>query len=297
MSLFSSLKFVLEHPLNRSRKAAALLRYARWQLGSRVLPGTIAVPFVNDLSLVVEPGMTGATGNIYCGLHEYEDMALALHSLRPGDLFVDIGANIGSYSLLAAAAGAQALAFEPIPTTFLALIRNIRFNGLENQIDARNMGLGAEASTLEFTAGLDTVNHVVSQEDRGAYSINVPVDTLDNCLGNSKAAVIKIDVEGFETSVLQGASKKTLESDELLALIVELNGSGSRYGFDEQALHDGLLSRGFDTFIYEPAARELKSLSGQRSAGGNTVYVRDRERLTERLKSAPRYRLGTGVSI
>jgi len=71
----------------------------------------------------------------------------------------------------------------------------------------------------------------------------------------------------------------------------------SSYGFDEQALHDDLLSRGFATFVYEPAARELKSLAGQRSTGGNTVYARDPEKLTARLKSAPRYRLGTGVSI
>lgn len=46
--------------------------------------------------------MTGATGNWYCGLQEYEDMSFVLHALRPGDLFVDVGANIGSYSILAA---------------------------------------------------------------------------------------------------------------------------------------------------------------------------------------------------
>lgn len=254
------------------------------------------MPFVNDLSLIVEPGMTGATGNIYCGLHEYEDMALAMHLLRPGDLFVDIGANIGSYSLLAAAAGSEVLAFEPIPTTFEALVRNIRFNDLENKIEARNMGLASEASTLEFTAGLDTVNHVVFETGEEEDHISVLVDTLDRCLGERQPSVIKIDVEGFETPVLKGA-EKALESDGLLALIVELNGSGARYDFDEQTLHDGLLSRGFATFSYDPAARELVSLSRQRSASGNTVYARHLDRLTKRLKSAPRYRLGNGVSI
>lgn len=296
MSLFSSMKFVLNHPLNRARKAAALLRYTRWQVGSRLMPGAVAVSFINDLSLIVQPGMTGATGNIYCGLHEYEDMALALHLLREGDLFVDIGANIGSYSILAAAAGAKVLAFEPIPKTFEALQKNIRFNGLEDLIDARNMGLGAEVSTLEFTAGLDTVNHVVSEADHGVETISVPVDTLDRCLGKRQPSVIKIDVEGFETSVLKGAAK-ALDSQKLLALIVELNGSGARYGFDEQALHDWLCDRDFDTFSYSPEARELTSLAGQRSLGGNTVYARDPEKLKERLKSAPRYQLGTGVSI
>lgn len=296
MSLFRSLKFVLDHPLNRSRKAAALLRYARWQLGSRMIPGAVVVQFVDNLSLIVKPGMSGATGNIFCGLHEYEDMALVMHSLRPGDLFVDIGANIGSYSILAAAAGSNVIAFEPIPATFEALRRNIRFNDLGDRIGARNMGLGSTTSTLEFTAGLDTVNHVVSESDEEQESICVAVDTLDRCLGERQPSVIKIDVEGFETSVLEGA-EQALESDGLLALIVELNGSGARYGFDEEVLHEGLLSRGFDTFNYDPAARELMSRTGQRNAGGNTIYARDCERLTERLKAAPRYQLGTGVSI
>jgi hypothetical protein len=43
--------------------------------------------------------MTGATGNVYYGLHEFQDMAFVTHYLREGYLFADIGANIGSYSV------------------------------------------------------------------------------------------------------------------------------------------------------------------------------------------------------
>ena len=115
MGLTRSISFILGHPLNRSRPAAALVRWLRWQLGSRLLPGPVLVPFVEHIGLLMRPGMTGATGNLYCGLHEFEDMALVLHALRPADLFVDIGANVGSYSMLAAATGAEVSAFEPIP--------------------------------------------------------------------------------------------------------------------------------------------------------------------------------------
>lgn len=100
MKVLNSLRFILDHPLNHDRKWAAFLRWLRWQLGSRLLPGAVLVPFVEDVALLVKPGMTGATGNVYCGLHEFEDMALVLHALRPDDLFVDIGANIGSYAML-----------------------------------------------------------------------------------------------------------------------------------------------------------------------------------------------------
>ena len=80
MNLLRSLIFILRHPLNRRHPGAALARWLRWQLGCRLLPGPAVVPFVNGLCLIVQRGMTGATGNVYCGLHEFEDMALVLHA-------------------------------------------------------------------------------------------------------------------------------------------------------------------------------------------------------------------------
>jgi hypothetical protein len=80
-SFLRSLRFILGHPLNRGRRGAATVRYLRWQLGARLLPGAALVPFVNDTRLLATSGMTGATGNIYCGLAELEDMAFVLHVL------------------------------------------------------------------------------------------------------------------------------------------------------------------------------------------------------------------------
>jgi len=100
LSILNNLRFITRHPLTRNARLATLVRWLRWQVGSRLLPGPVIVPFVNDTGLIVRPGMTGATGNVYCGLHEFEDMALVLHALRLGDLFVDVGANVGSYTAL-----------------------------------------------------------------------------------------------------------------------------------------------------------------------------------------------------
>src|SRR5262245_10746432 len=129
MSPIETLSYILKHPFNRGRPLAAVARYIRWQFESRVAAGPLAVAFVDDVKLIVSQGMTGATGNIYCGLHEFEDMGFALHLLRPGDLFVDVGANVGSYSLLAAATGADVIAFEP-GEAFPLLKRNVEANHL-----------------------------------------------------------------------------------------------------------------------------------------------------------------------
>lgn len=104
-AFFRSLRFVWRHPLNAKARLAAVSRVARWQIASRLMAGPIAFPFVNESKLFAVRGMTGATGNYYCGLHELNDMAFVLHLLREDDHFLDVGANIGSYSVLAAAAG------------------------------------------------------------------------------------------------------------------------------------------------------------------------------------------------
>jgi hypothetical protein len=88
-------------------------------------------------------GMTGATGNIYTGLHEFTDMAFCLHLLRVGDLFVDVGANIGSYTVLSSkVVGANSLAIEPVPTTYKRLRRNININDISSLVDSRCCAAG-----------------------------------------------------------------------------------------------------------------------------------------------------------
>ena len=94
MSLVSLMRFVIRHPLNAGGRVRALGRVLRWQLASRLGPGPISIPFVDDTRLLVSAGMTGATGNWYCGLHEQDDMGFLLHFLRDSDLFVDVGARL-----------------------------------------------------------------------------------------------------------------------------------------------------------------------------------------------------------
>jgi hypothetical protein len=86
--------------------------------------------------------------------------------------------------------------------------------------------------------------------------------------------LIKLDVEGFETEVPAGA-QLALADPGLMAVMMELNGSRVRYGFDEDALHRELLGRGFATCLYRPLVRVLEPLHGARSGSGNTLNVRN----------------------
>lgn len=281
-------QFILAHPLNRANKWAALNRYFRWQFGSRLVPGDVLVPFVDNTLLRVRPGLTGATGNIYAGLHEFEDMAFVLHLLRKNDLFVDVGANIGSYTILAGGAvGARCVSVEPIKSTFQLLEENINLNRLTENVQPLNIGIGKEKGVLRFTAGLDTVNHVVADSEQVDSVVKVPIVSLNDLLENQEPLLIKIDVEGFETNVIAGADI-VFSKSTLLAVIMELNGSGERYGFDEGPLHEKMLSFGFQSYTYSPFERQLVSLNGKKSNSGNTLYVRNVDEAASRLSGAKR---------
>lgn len=288
MSLLTTIKFILNHPLNRDHKIRSIIRFAKWQLGSRLVPGAIVYEWVNQSKFLVETGETGLTGNIYSGLHEFADMGFLLHFLRPEDLFIDVGANVGSYTILACSAvGARGIAFEPVPSTYDKLVRNLHINYLDDKVKCVNNGVGAGQGTITFTSDSDTTNHVVASGEYCQNTVTVDVNSLDAALNGQCPSLIKIDVEGYETPVLEGAHQ-TLKNETLNAVILELNGSGSRYGFDESEIVASMLKCGFRTYSYNPMSRTLIDLDGKNLTSGNTLFIRNRLFVEERLKNAPK---------
>jgi FkbM family methyltransferase len=209
-------------------------------------------------------------------------MAFTLHFLRPGDLFVDVGANIGSYTILAGATGADVMAFEP-GERFADLKRNIEVNaGIS--VDCRETAVGASAGQLSFTVGLDTINRAAAT---GENSRSVPVVRLDDVVERAPM-LIKVDVEGYEAAVLAGGERTFGQAQ---AVIMELCGQGERFGFSEDEIRRTLAGMGYAPMGYDPDARRLTSAS----ARPNTIFVRGAD-AQSRLTGAPRYRVH-GLSI
>jgi FkbM family methyltransferase len=288
MSLITLLKFITNHPLNRKERMKALGRFAKWQISSRLNRHPVVYSYTDKTKLIMQRSMTGATGNLYCGLHEFTDMSFVLHFLRKEDLFIDIGANVGSYTVLAGGhIGANVISIEPVPQTFEHLQRNIAINHMHNNVRAYNIALGSEKGQLSFTTGFDTMNHVATETDTD--TIQVPVDALDTILENEEDPVLlKIDVEGFETHVLSGASN-TLARKKLKAVIIELNGSGEKYGYDERKLHEQLLGNDYRPYHYNPFERDLKPIES--FGTHNTIYIKDIDFVSDRVKTAEKIKI------
>lgn len=274
-SFFRTWRFINSHPLASRNRAAAVHRWIRWQVGSRILKNPVVMPFVGEAVLIVEPGMAGATGNVYCGLHEFADMAFVLHVLRPEDTFVDVGANIGSYTVLAAkVAGANCLALEPIPETFAKLQRNLRVNDLGAKVQAVQCAAGSSSDSLRFSADQDTTNRVVDEQYPGKI-IQVPVRKLDDLLTQRPALVWKVDVEGFEQEVLSGG-QQVLRQTALKAVLLE---------GDDPQISVTMLEAGFMRASYNVFKRELLFGNSVESKN-NHLWVRDSEAVAQRCREA-----------
>lgn len=284
--------WLMRHPLNRGHPFRTLGRYAGWHLGSRLLRHPVIYPFVNDLRIHLGTGFWGATGVVHFGLEEYGDMAFCAHFLRPDDLFVDIGTCFGTYTLLAAGVGgARVISFEPNPTTASWLQQNIRLNQLESWVEVRQRAVGSKPGRARFTDHLRGANHIVADTAlQEAATIEVAVTTLDEELRGLAPMMLKIDVEGYEQEVLDGAAG-ILKADTLLAVLVEDVGLRRRY-HSASDIHATMLGFGFRSYRYLPESRQLQDLQEQPNlSDGNTLYLRRPELVRERLATARSFRI------
>lgn len=294
MSLKHTIKLINTHPITSNAKFKTYIRIIKWQIAQAILRRPIVMPFVNDSVLLAEKGMTGATGNIYFGLHEFNDMAFLLHFLNKDDLFFDVGANIGAYTILSSkVCGAKSFSFEPAKITYERLYNNIFLNRLEKLVTIFNLGVSAKSEIVNFSKGFDTVNHITSEAME--YTEKIETVSLNEICKNNDVipSFIKIDVEGFEQQVIEGSSD-FLKDKKLQAIIIELNGSGSRYGYDEEQIHRTLTEAGFQACSYDPFQRKITRQSCKNNKD-NTLYIKDIEEARIKVNKSESYTISSTV--
>lgn len=170
-----------------------------------------------------------AAGILWEGM--YEPQVLEVFEPRKGEVFVDVGAHIGFYTLRAArlvGPDGMVVAFEPNPENYSLLARNVRSNRLSNVL-ALNMGVSDFVGEAELVAyknealGVDPAFTRLRRMGQHGGGLTVAVSDLDTSLdsvGVSQVDWLKIDAEGHELQILRGA-KKTLRSPRI-KLIVEI---------------------------------------------------------------------------
>jgi FkbM family methyltransferase len=161
---------------------------------------------------------------MYMGLFEPAETRLVKELLLPGDVFIDIGAHIGWYTTIGSklVEGGSVIAFEPYPENVFTLKENLQLNHCANVL-VMETALGEQSGTTFIaTLGGDSGSVTALSWARDGRT-EVPVITLDEIDDNidfGSAALVKIDVEGWESHVIGGARKTLSRAKRVL---VEIN--------------------------------------------------------------------------
>jgi len=168
----------------------------------------------------------------YFGFKELERDNL-FKALKPGDVVIDVGANMGEFSLkvsqLVGERG-KVISFEPDPVNFQRLQTNFSLNPeLAARIEVHNVGLGEFPGTVNLSV-VNESNRGMNRVVKDALNFNsITINTLDNIVLSgqlTKLDWIKIDVEGFEMNVLKGAEQAILQFKP--SLFIELDDKNLR---------------------------------------------------------------------
>jgi FkbM family methyltransferase len=185
-------------------------RHLGWQL-RKLFHGFPCELSIGDSTLFVDrPCGVAALVNAM-GKYDYNNMSFLSELLsRFSGTFVDVGANLGTYTLVASEVeSARVISIEAHPRTFALLLENVHRNGRRN-VTCLNVALSNHDGDLRLTDGRDpSLNHVLEPGEESGPELNVPCRRMDTLCRELKASpdLVKIDVEGHERAVLAGLSE------------------------------------------------------------------------------------------
>lgn len=281
----ATIREIINNDYTLSQKIHSLYRFARWQITSKIFKKTLVFKYTPNSKLLLINGFQAVTGNYYFGISDADVMPFLLHLLRPKDLFIDMGANGGAYTVLASAEkGAYTVSIEAAADTFEGLRQNININNIQDKVEALNIAVSDVNGTLPFTSANHATNRVSYEQTQDI--VNVEAKKLDTILDGRIPLLMKMDIEGHEHNALLGAHN-TISSPDCKAIIIEFSNTGEYYGYGNDKTHQLLTDYGFKPYIYDYKKRQLTGYDPlQTNYEFNMIYIKDEKFVQDRLNSA-----------
>jgi FkbM family methyltransferase len=232
MSLRLVFKSVWENPGNRHRRLRKSLAAVGWQVRKRLLGKPRLIRLVNGASFKGYPDCVISSALVYSDWPEFRELQFIRGVLKPDDIVIDVGANVGHISLLLSdIVGANNIfAFEPTPVSFRRLSENWKLNGWSaTNLFQHAVGRGAGSIQISDSVSPETKNRVSSAAK--GKSIEVSLIALDDWRARwhgRRVGLLKIDVEGYEPEVFDGAQKFLLNDRPRLVMFESLGGGVDR---------------------------------------------------------------------
>ncbi len=251
------LSYIWNHPSNRGRRGRALLRAVAWQIYKRAAGGVWDVRLVGNRIIRCYPDNTSASSVLYAGLFDFDAMHFLLRYLRPTDDFLDVGANIGVYTILASSVVSAGTlhAFEPSSIARRRLQENVQLNGLTN-VRIHPLAAAEQAGSLQLTRDRDATNYVVVEQSLERVE-RVVGQAIQDLVGGVAFALGKMDVEGYELPALKGAARM-LEAHSPPIWLLEVSELSAKYGYPQEELVRFLSGYGYRPARYRAEENVLR---------------------------------------
>ncbi|MEZ4254457.1 MAG: FkbM family methyltransferase [Polyangiales bacterium] len=271
------------HPAARAG-GAPMRQFLAWQLRKHVLRAPVIAPvFDGSARMRFYPDSHITNAVRYFGWPDWHEMHFLARYLNAGDVFVDVGANVGVYSVLAATkvgAKGEVWAIEPDPASAERLAENFELNALDPKRILRVIA-GATAGQARFDVGRDVVGSVVPEGRDGGESLEVR--PLDACFPSPRHIdAIKIDVKGFELEVLKGAAALLVER-RIGVLLLEMISFGPKYGSTRDAVERTLRDAGYALFAASSEGLTLNAVPPGGPYPENAFAIADVDAVRRRI--------------
>ncbi len=231
------------------------LRSATNAILRRMIPERIALPTGETLCLNQDDAVV--SGALSLGIYEHAMTRTFLDRLRPGTTFVDIGANLGYYTVLACGKVGRVVAFEPSAENAALLRRNVEANDAKN-VTVVPSGVGDAVETRRLTLDADNKGKH-SLIDGGGTGEEVSLTTVDRALsdlGVDRVDLIKMDIEGWEAHAFAGM-QETLRRDRPAIFFEYAPARIRQAGRDPFAMLRSLGKLGYALFVIDERTAEL----------------------------------------
>jgi FkbM family methyltransferase len=277
------------HPYNRERPVTALARLARWhnlKLSGRARD----MAFWGTRTIRCYPDAACSMWLILNVIMDWNEFHFMRRYLRPTDTFIDVGANIGVYTLWASQfvdtcdGNGRIIAFEPDPKNLSRLREQLALNGLE-RVQTVPVALSDSPDTIRFSQGKDMLNHIVI-DSVDEESIAIDAVTLDAYCADCNVGLInlaKIDVEGTEQMVLAGA-RRMLAERRIDVIQLEFNEQVLHRRLSDTETMTVLRRNGYSLFRFDASTGSLSAVSQiDLSTHENLFAIHDVLRVERRL--------------
>ncbi|NJO59338.1 MAG: FkbM family methyltransferase [Richelia sp. RM2_1_2] len=288
-----TIQYIWSHPNNKNKKIQSILKFIGWQFYKRLFKQHIDIQLIPEVKIRCYPDSYSASAALYCGLYDYDEMNFLLRYLRDSDSFLDIGANVEIYTLLAASKIKSGLiySFEALPKNVVRLRENLELNRLQ-QVTPLSLAISdstgsitlnlAEGDSMPFITPEATTTNLAQNSvsaTRSPTAIQVPTDTLDNIFKDNSIAnltLAKMDIEGAEILAFKGATS-LLEQKRPHVWILEILDSVNHFGYQKHDILNLLQNYGYSLYSYKADNNQLKSITVEQKQGNNVLAIADSE--------------------